>query len=73
MSVRTVGDLRKLIDGKPDDMPLVRPAEDHEYRQAYAQVTTALKGRGGAYTEDHGEEVTPEAQWGKRVPVLLIE
>lgn len=72
-SARNVGELRRLIECLHDEMPLVRPAHDHEYRTAHAEVTTGLRDRSGAWTEDHGEDVTPEATWGKRIPVLLVK
>lgn len=70
-SARNVGELRRLIEGVPDNVPLVSSAYDHEYRGANADLRTALKGK-GTLTEDHGEEITPESEWGERVQVLFV-
>lgn len=67
-----VGDLRKLIEGVPDDACVVVPAPDHSYREAHCQLTTGLRAGRSEWTEDHGELVTPEAEYGKRLPILLI-
>lgn len=70
-SARNVGELRRLIEGLDDSVPLVRPARDHEYSTARAEVTTAMKFNDFLW-EDHGEEFTPETSTDKRVPVLLV-
>ena len=67
----TVGDLRKLIRDVPDAAPVLCPGRDHSYREAAAGVTTALC-HGHEWTEDYGEESTPEADYGKRVLVVVI-
>jgi hypothetical protein len=73
----TAGDLKKLLSEVPDDALVAVPAPDHEYRAAHAEHTTALKqafpsNRGYWLTEDHGEELTPEKSFGKRIPVLVF-
>lgn len=64
--------LKDLIADAPDSMPVLMPATDHAYRPATAERTTALKERGGSWTEDHGEELTPQKTYGKRSDVLII-
>lgn len=67
-----VGQLKKLIADLPDDVKVVVPFEDHNYREPRAEVTTALHHRRDGWTEDHGEEYTPERQYGKRQKVVLV-
>jgi len=65
-----VGNLKKLIQSLPDDMEIVSPGRDHSYDEIDCVVVSALKDKYRNYTEDYGEEATPEAQYGKRVNVL---
>ena len=39
---RTVGELRKLIEGVDDDVPLIVPASDHSYAIGDARLGTAI-------------------------------
>ena len=70
-NARNVGELRRLIQGLADDVPLVRSTSDHGYVVTNVQVATALRDRRGEFTEDHGEEITPEATYGKRMTVVV--
>lgn len=63
--------LLDILEGAPDDAVLVVPGGDHSYREAGIELTTGLRDRRG-WTEDHGEEVTPEAEYGKRLPIILV-
>ena len=63
--------LLRLIEQLPDNTPILVPAYDHGYREPHAEVTTALR-QGGIWTEDWGEESTPEAEYGKREVVVVI-
>lgn len=63
--------LKKLLELIPDDAPILVSDDDHGYRKADADPTTALFD-GYQYAEDHGEELTPEADYGKRIPVVVI-
>lgn len=66
--------LREIINGLPDDAQLVVPSSDHSYRFAKAIPSTALyDSELRLLTEDHGEDQTPEADYGKRIQVLVIE
>jgi hypothetical protein len=67
----TVAKLKAAIADLPDDTPVLMPAEDHSYRLASFWPTTALQ-KGRSWTEDYGEETTPEAEWGKRVDVFVV-
>lgn len=67
-----VKDLKALIENAPDDAIVVMSGHDHEYRECSCMMTTALKEGKYSWTEDFGEEKTPEAQYGKRLPVLLV-
>lgn len=66
-------DIRALLEGVDDDAVLVQPDGDHGYRETSIAVGTALQETRTKWTEDHGEAVTPEAQFGKRVQVLITE
>jgi hypothetical protein len=68
----TVGDLKKLIQDVPDNVPILVPGEDHSLREVDPQVGTALKESRYSWTEDFGEEYTPEATCGKRTVALII-
>jgi hypothetical protein len=69
-----VGQLKKLLLSLPDDLKLVMPGYDHSYREADASVGTAMLTPDRVYTEDHGDEYTPEGEdFGKRVKVLIID
>ena len=69
----TVGDLKKLLADVPDGAVLLCPASDHEYQPASVDVTTALHdAEHHCWTEDHGEDVTSEAEYGKRKPAVVF-
>lgn len=68
-----VKDLRRIIEGLPDDTVLVVPASDHSFHEVGVCPGTALFDRKSLmWTQDCGEELTPEAEYGKRVNVLII-
>lgn len=72
-TIMTVGQLRQQLASIPDAAVIVTPTSDHEYRPAHVDSTTALyDATARCWTEDHGEDVTPEADYGKRVPVLVV-
>lgn len=73
MATITAKALRDLVAKAPDDALLVVPGSDHSYRLASIELTTALQERPRQFTEDHGEDITPEAEYGKRVPILLVQ
>lgn len=67
-----VKDLKKLLENAPDDAPVMVPSYDHSYREARCQLTTGLMEGRNQWTEDLGEDTTPEAEYGKRLPILLV-
>lgn len=68
-----VGALRKLMEGLPDDAPVLTTGSDHSYRAVEAEATTALQDeQHGDWTEDYGEDVTSEKEFGKRRKVLIV-
>lgn len=68
----TVGQLKKLLAELPDNTPVLVPAPDHSYRdRVSAGAITALYAVEG-WSEDHGEDVTPEAEYGKRYTVFVV-
>ena len=67
-----VKELRQLLTRLPDDAVIVCPSSDHNYRVATISSDTALKDKHGDWTEDYGEEVTPQKQYGKRLQVLIV-
>lgn len=70
----TVKDLREIIADLKDDTIVLTSSGDHNYRFGYAEVTTVLTENYsyGEYTEDMGEEYTPEAEYGKRVSAVIF-
>lgn len=70
----TVGQLRKQMEDMADNTLVVRQGHDHDFRPTAAHETTALYDReSDTLTQDHGEDSTPEAEYGKRIAVLLID
>lgn len=70
----TKRELLKILSKVPDDAVVVVPSEDHSYRLAEVSRDTALYDRKSrTFSEDFGEDVTPEADYGTRVPVLVVE
>lgn len=68
----TVGELRRLIGKMPDNVPILKAGMDHSYRIVNAWDSTALRDKRGEWTEDHGEKLTPEKEYGKRLRALII-
>lgn len=77
MKIRTLKDLRTLVaelTTLPEDTPVVSPGPDHSYTPGVEMTTTtALQEGPKSWCEDHGEAATPEATYGKRVRVLVVE
>ena len=67
----SVKELKEIIAGLPDETPVVSPGSDHSYRPASAEATTALMERRNQWTEDYGEDTTPE-KYGKRMKVVVV-
>ena len=66
-----VGKLKQLIENVPDNVSVLIPGNNHDYYSAYGELTTALKSD-REWTEDYGEEKTPESEWGTCTLVLVI-
>lgn len=67
-----VGELKKTLENVPDDVPVLTSGRDHSYREVSALVGSALLEDGGTWTEDYGEEMTPEADFGRRLQAVII-
>lgn len=67
-----VRDLLKVLYGADLDAVVLTPTHDHGYCEAAVSIGSALEEARGVWTEDHGEEVTPEAQYGRRVPAVIV-
>lgn len=66
-------DLRVILGQVPDDAEIVVPGEDHSYRTVRVSVTTGLYNtKHRVWSEDYGEEMTPEKDNGKRLPIVLF-
>ena len=61
-----------LLENVPDESVVLVPNFDHGYNVAGVQQTTVLHGGRATYTEDHGEALTPEAEYGKRVNAVVV-
>ena len=66
-------DILAMLTNADPEAVLLLSVSDHGYREVSITITTALKERRGTWCEDHGEEMTPEAQYGKRVAALVVE
>lgn len=66
--------LRNIIENLDDEVDVVVPsAYTCKLNFATASISTALDdGSSEELTEDMGEELTPEAEYGKRTKVLFI-
>lgn len=74
----TVARLREILNQLPSDMDgavVVVPAKEHTYVpvRAFSETSALYEMRTGVFTQDFGEEVTKEADYGKRLHVLLVE
>jgi len=67
----TIGRLRKEIEGLADDVVIVAPSTDHSLMEVECSAATGLK-HGHVWTRDYGEDMTPESEHGKRLPVLVV-
>lgn len=67
----TLGQFLKRFQNHDPEAILVIPGSDHSYDEACVSATTALND-GRAWTEDYGEGVTPEADYGKRRNVIVV-
>lgn len=69
-----VRQLRAYLDGDgvDDEALVVTSSFDHSYRRVTANTGTALMSRSRELSEDFGEDTTPEAEFGKRINVLII-
>lgn len=68
-----VKDAKKLLESCPDEAELVVSGSDHSYKRATAIKTTALfNDKYRQITEDHGEDLTPEKEYGERRVVVLV-
>lgn len=68
----TVRELLAKLDGVHPSTRVLLPAGDHSYRDAEVVVGTALYAGRGRWSEDFGEGYTPEGEFGKRLPVVVI-
>lgn len=66
-----VGKKKTLMSGLEDDVDIARQRRRPLLPRDIGQVTTALLS-GHNWTEDHGEELTPEAEYGERRQVVVI-
>lgn len=71
MKAITIAKLREIIADAPETAFLVVPSHDHSYRPASVEVGTALF-HPQCISEDFGEDQTPEEEYGKRLPVLIV-
>lgn len=75
MNIRQLKQLLATAEerGLPDTTKIVEPGSDHDFRVVDLHIASALYDvYDNTWTEDHGEDVTPEADYGKRVKVLLV-
>jgi hypothetical protein len=66
-----VGEFRKLTKDLPDNTPFLVPKSNHSYRGVTGYETTALYDS-GAWTQDYGEDSTPENKYGRRLKVFVV-
>lgn len=67
-----VKELKAIIENLPDEALVLTPGSDHSYKKVDAEATTALQESRNEWTEDYGEDTTPEKEYGKRIQVVII-
>lgn len=67
------GQIRRLLEDWPDAMPVLLKGPGYNYRPANASVVSVLKDEDGYYSEDLGEDVTPEKFYGHRIKGIVIQ
>lgn len=67
-----IGQLKKWLENVPDDTILVVPVGDHGYKEVDAGLTTGLRNHENEWTEDFGEDITPEKEYGKRLMIVVV-
>ena len=72
MGKMNVQALKELLVGVPDDTCVVVGTPDHSYKYADFEISTGLINNRGVWTEDFGEDQTPELEYGVRVPILIV-
>lgn len=69
----TVSQLLKILDRCDPETRVVTTFADHEYCLAKAVPGMALyDDASDVYTQDYGEQSTPESLYGKRIKVLIV-
>lgn len=70
----TLDEFRRRTADMPGDTNIVKPGADHDYHDVRITKGSALfEEKGRIWTEDHGEEVTSESDYGKRTNVIIVE
>ena len=70
----TVKQLKDFLNKLPEDTYVVVPHIDHSYREVNrADFTIALRESTGGLTEFHGDDLTPEPEFGMKEYVVIIE
>ena len=68
----TLDEFRRLTANSPGILQIVTNGDDRSYWHADAEITTALREGRRQLTEDHGEDTTPEKEYGPREIVIVI-
>lgn len=70
-----VAQLRKILANPEtqdsDEILLVGP--DHTFVRVYPEFVTFLESKEGVLSEDHGEQVTPQAEYGERKFAIVFK
>jgi len=68
-----VGQLRKLLEQADDsDLVVVCSRNSHIYSNVYLEYITVLQDKNGVLSEDHGEKLTPQSEYGNRIHAIQI-
>lgn len=69
----TVGQLKERLKDIPDHAHIVVPRPDHSYDFAAVRFETGLFDKDSqTWSEDYGEAQTPEADYGRRLPIIVV-
>ena len=68
----TVSQLKVLLSNLPGEAKVLLQVSDHRLILADVKSGTAFDDGKGVYTQDFGENLTPEVHYGQRIKALVI-
>lgn len=66
----TIGDLRKYIEGMPDEFEILKPGFDHSFDKAEIKLQSVRFKKGMGFTEDWGDDY--EKEYGPSQEAVVV-